>query len=106
MSVLESPSQIMNPPARTQEGVNVNNLLKQAQDNARGLYDDFEDYVREKPGTAILAATAVGYFLRKLPVGSIITAQVRLVSALLPPAVFVFGAAKLYEALKQEQKLP
>ena len=66
-------------PLSVEEGVNV--LLTNAQQHIR----------------------AVGYCLHRLPVRSLLVAQVRLLSALAPPALFVFGAAKVYEFLQRQE---
>jgi len=92
----------LNPatPLSVEEGVNV--LLGNARQNIRHRYQECEERVRRSPTTSLLAAVAVGYCLHRLPVRSILVAQVRLLSALAPPALFVYGAAKVCEFLQKE----
>jgi len=51
----------------------------------------------------VLGAVAAGYLLHRLPVRAILVTQVRVLSALAPPALFFFGAAKLYEFLQRQE---
>lgn len=88
------------PPLSVEEGVNV--LLCNAQQNIRYRYQECEERVRQSPTTSLLGAIAVGYCLHRLPVRSILVANVRLLSALAPPALFVYGAAKVCEFLQKE----
>jgi hypothetical protein len=46
---------------------------------------------------------AAGYLLNRLPVRAILVTQVRVLSALMPPALFLFGAAKLYDFLQRQE---
>lgn len=63
-----------------------------------------EDEVKSSPGKTLLLAAAAGYFLNQLPLRSIVAAKVRLASGILPPVLFLYGAAKLYEFSKSQQK--
>lgn len=83
-----------------EEGVNV--LLSNAQQCLRQSYQDCEDSIRKAPTTSVLGALAAGYVMHRLPVRAILVAQVRLLSALAPPALFLFGAAKVYEFLQKQ----
>ena len=87
-------------PMSVEEGVNA--LLGNAQQSLRHSYQECEKRVRKSPTTALLAAVAAGYCLHRLPVRAILVANVRLLSALVPPALFVFGAAKVCEFLQQQ----
>jgi hypothetical protein len=53
--------------------------------------------------TSVLGAAAAGYLLHRMPVRAILVTQVRVLSALTPPALFLFGAAKLYEFLQKQE---
>ena len=66
-------------------------------------YQACENKIRESPATSVLGAVAVGYLLHRLPVRAILVTQVRVLSALAPPALFLFGAAKLYEFLQRRE---
>ena len=80
----------------------VDQVLRDAQKCAERKYGEFEEKVREAPGTALLTALAAGYVLNQLPLRTIIAAKIKLASALFPPALFLFGAAKIYEFATQE----
>ena len=56
-----------------------------------------EEYVRGNPSQAVLSAVAAGFFLRLLPLGSIVGALVRLAIFALRPAIFIYGAVALYK---------
>lgn len=84
-----------------EEGVNV--LWCNARQGIRDRYQKCENRIRESPTTAVLGAAAVGYLLHRLPVRAILVTQVRVLSALAPPALFLFGAAKLYEFLQKQE---
>ena len=88
-------------PISMEEGVNV--LLRNARQGIRHRYHECEERVRKSPTTSVLGAVALGYFLRRLPVGSILATQVRVLSALTPPALVLFGAAKLCEFLQSTE---
>ncbi len=88
-------------PLSVEEGINA--LLSNAQESVRHHYQECELRVRQSPTTSVLTAVAIGYCLHRLPVRALLVAQVRLLSALAPPALFVFGAAKVYEFLQQQE---
>lgn len=84
-----------------EEGVHV--LWSNARQNICNRYQKCEDRIRESPKTAVFGAVAAGYLLHRLPVRSILVTQVRILSALTPPALFLFGAAKLYDFLQRQE---
>lgn len=90
------------PPKSMEEGVNV--LLNNTWQGIRHRYEKCENRIRRSPTTSVVGAAAVGYLLHRMPVRAILVTQVRVLSALTPPALFLFGAAKLCEYL-QKQKL-
>jgi hypothetical protein len=81
-------------PLSLEEGVGV--LLSNARQGIRRRYQECENRIRMSPTTAVLGAVAVGYFLHRMPVRAILVTQVRVLSALTPPALLLFGAAKFY----------
>jgi len=81
----------------------VTSMFRTAQDTVRRSYKECEGSVREAPGSSLLCAVATGYFLRLLPIGAILSGLVHLVAALLKPAILIFGAAKLYNYVQQQQ---
>lgn len=80
----------------------VNALLDDAKRNVCNRYDHYEDLVRQSPGKAVLISVAAGYLLHRLPVRSLLISQVRLVTALAPPTLLAFGAAKLCEFIQNQ----
>jgi hypothetical protein len=88
-------------PLSMEEGVNV--LLCNARQGLCRRFRKCEERIRKSPMTAVLGAAAAGYLLHRLPVRAILVTQVRVLSALAPPALFLFGAAKLYEFLQRQE---
>lgn len=84
-----------------EEGVSV--LLENARQSVRRRYRECQNRIRESPTTAVLGAVAAGYILHRMPVRAILVTQVRVLSALTPPALLLFGAAKLYEFLQRQE---
>ena len=84
-----------------EEGVNV--LLCNARQGIRHRYQRCQHQIRKSPMTAVLGAVAAGYLLHRLPVRAILVTQVRVLSALAPPALILFGAAKLYEFFQRQE---
>ena len=62
-----------------------------------------EDYVREKPGQSLFYAFVAGYILNRLPLGQIIGGVFRLFALVLKPAILIYGATKLYQAVQDEE---
>jgi len=88
-------------PLTMEEGVNV--LLNNARQGIRERYKKCENRVRKSPSTAVLGSVAVGYLLHRLPVRAILVTQVRVLSALTPPALLLFGAAKLFDFFQRQE---
>lgn len=82
----------------------VSALVDDVKKTVCRTYAECEQCVRESPGKSILLALAAGYCLHRLPVRSLLVAQVRLVAALAPPTLVAFGAAKLCEFLQNEAR--
>lgn len=80
----------------------VEALLSKTRLSIRHRYQKCEKQVRKSPTTSLLVAVAAGYCLHRLPVRAILVTQVRLLAALAPPALFLFGAAKLCEFLQRQ----
>ena len=78
-------------------------VLRNARQGVHDRHQRCENRVRRHPTTAVIGAVAVGYFLHRMPVRAILVTQVRVLSALTPPALFLFGAAKLYEFLQKQE---
>lgn len=88
-------------PLTMEEGVNA--LLSNARQGIRHRYQKCGNRIRRSPMTSVLGAVAAGYLLHRLPVRAILVTQVRVLSALTPPALLLFGAAKLYEFLQSQE---
>lgn len=88
-------------PLSMEEGVHI--LWCNAKQGLRHRYQRCQNKIRKSPSTSVLGAVAAGYLLHRLPVRAILVTQVRVLSALAPPALFLFGAAKLYEFLRRQE---
>lgn len=89
-------------PPTIEQGVNA--LVGDVKDKLTRTYDHCEQCVRKSPAQSLLLAVAGGYCLHRLPVRSILVTNVRLLAALAPPALLVFGAAKLCEFLQKQAR--
>ena len=76
--------------------------IQYAQDQFSEAMTQAEEFVREKPGQSLLIALAAGFLLNRLPVGRLFGALVRLVLFALKPALLVYGATKIYEAVQED----
>lgn len=88
-------------PMTLEEMVNVS--WSNVQHGICHRYQECENQIRKSPATSVVGAVAVGYLLHRLPVRAILITQVRVLAALAPPALFLFGAAKLYEFLQRQE---
>lgn len=77
-------------------------LVGQAREGFQHRYQACEQRIRKSPVKAVLGAVAAGYCAHQLPVRALVVANVRLIASLLPPALVLFGAAKVYEFLQKQ----
>lgn len=84
-----------------QEGVNT--LIGNARQGVRERYQECENRIRSSPTKAVLGAVAAGYLMHRLPMRAIVVTQVRVLAALTPPALLLFGAAKVFEFLQRQE---
>lgn len=84
-----------------EEGVHV--LMNNARQCIRERHEECEDRIRKSPTNAMLGAVAVGYILHRLPLRRILVTKVRVLAALTPPALILFGAAKLFDVLQKKE---
>jgi hypothetical protein len=98
---MNEPSNQPVTPLSMEQGINV--LWCNARQGLRDRYKKCQDGIRMSPTTAVLGSVAAGYLLHRLPVRAILVTQIRVLSALAPPALFFFGAAKLYEFLQKQE---
>jgi hypothetical protein len=89
------------PPLSMEQGINV--LWCNARQGLRDRYQQCENRIRKSPTTAVLGAVAAGYLMHRLPMRAILVTQVRVLAALAPPALVLFGAAKLFEFLQKQE---
>lgn len=76
--------------------------LQMAQDQFSEYLTQAEEYVREKPAQSVLMAVLAGFVLNRLPIFRLLGGVVRLALFALKPALLVYGATKVYEAVQQE----
>jgi hypothetical protein len=77
--------------------------LCEARQSIRQQYLRCEKRMRQSPMTTVLGSVAVGCLLHRLPVRAILFTHVRVLFALTPPALFLFGAAKLYDCMQRRE---
>jgi hypothetical protein len=75
--------------------------VRRAQAGLREQLHACEDSVRQSPTNALLIAGVTGYVLRSLPIGALLGGVIRIITALLRPALFIYLAAKLYENVQR-----
>ena len=88
-------------PATVEEMVSAS--LCSVREGIRLRHQKCESRIRKSPTASVLGAVGVGYLLHRLPVRAILITQVRVLSALAPPALFLFGAAKLLSFLQRQE---
>ena len=71
---------------------------------ATARFQEGENFVRQQPLQAVAMAAGMGYVLRILPLGSIVSSLVRVCLAALKPAALLYGAAKTYEIMVSSKK--
>ena len=92
------------PAPSVEQGIDA--FLTNTRQTISHRLETCEKDIRESPAKSVLAAAAVGYCLHRLPVRAILAAHVRLAAALMPPALALFGAAKLYDFLQTRAAAP
>jgi hypothetical protein len=80
----------------------IRSALNSGKEKTLEKLEDWEDRIRKNPKEYMLGAVAAGVLLHRLPIRSILVANVKLVSALAPPALLAYGAAKLCEVLQKK----
>ena len=79
--------------------------LRYTREHFDDLLAQTETYVRENPVQSLAYAVLAGFVLNRLGIGRIIRGIVRLALLALKPAILIYGAAKLYEASQEQEKL-
>ena len=62
-----------------------------------------EDFVRENPTRSLLYGVAAGVILDRLPIFRMLGVFLRLLLMAFKPAILIYGATKLYHAVKTEE---
>jgi hypothetical protein len=78
--------------------------LRYTREHFDELLTETETYVRENPVQSIAYAILAGFVLNRLGIGRILSGVVRLALFALKPAILIYGAAKLYEAAREEER--
>jgi hypothetical protein len=84
----------------------IRSVLDSGKEKTLDSLERWQECVRKHPLESVLGAVAAGCLLHRLPVRSILVANVKLVSALAPPALLAYGAAKLCEVLQKKAARP
>ena len=82
----------------------MNGQANEFQQKFNDIHAQTEEYVRSNPTQAVLSALGAGFILRLLPLGSILSAIVRLALFALRPAIFIYGAVALYKHFQAGQE--
>jgi hypothetical protein len=82
----------------TERGINF------ARDQWGEIMGQTEDFVRANPTKALLYGVAAGFVIDRLPIFRLFGFVVRLLLLALKPALFVFGAMKIYQATQQQEE--
>jgi hypothetical protein len=77
--------------------------LQYTKDQWDEIVAQTEDYVRANPTRSLLYGVGAGFILDRLPIFRIIGALLRLLLMAFKPAILIYGATKLYQAVKSEQ---
>jgi hypothetical protein len=90
-----------NPTPDTDQDIVVRGV-RYTKEHVGDFVGQAEEYVRDNPGQAVLYAFVAGYVLNRLPLGALLRGVVRLSFVALRPAMFVYGASRLYQAAQDE----
>jgi hypothetical protein len=100
---MDAISKAYHGPATASIDGGIQTLLNEAETGVRRGYQACGQHIREAPMGSVLGAMAAGYCMHQLPLRALVMANVRLIAALVPPALFFYGAAKVYELLQRQQ---
>ncbi len=78
--------------------------IRYAKDQFDVVLKETEQYVREKPAQSLLYALLAGFILNRLGIGRILGVVFRLGLFALKPAILIYGATKLYQAVEEENR--
>ena len=77
--------------------------LRYTKEQFGQILEQTEDFVRENPTRAMAYAVVAGLVIDRLPVFRILGGLTRLSLLALKPAVLIYGATKLYQAVQQNE---
>lgn len=77
--------------------------LNYTKDQIGDVLGQTEAYVRENPGQALLYAFVAGFVFHHFPATRMLNGVLRLSLVALKPAVLIYGATKLYQAMQDQE---
>jgi len=77
--------------------------IQYARDQVDAVLTQTEDYVRERPAQSLLYAFIAGFVMNRLPLTRIFAGVFRLGVLALKPAILIYGATKLYQAMEEDR---
>lgn len=77
--------------------------LRYTKEQFEQILEQTEEYVRENPTRALAYAAVAALVISRLPVGRILGGLVRLSLLAVKPAVLIYGATKLYQAVQEDE---
>lgn len=89
-------------PPTVEQGVRA--LVDDAKRCVQSRFAKCEAEIARHPGRAVAIAVGVGVLLHRLPVRSLIVANVKLLAALTPPLLLALGSAKAAEYLQRQAR--
>ncbi|CAN5514500.1 hypothetical protein BH20VER3_BH20VER3_20830 [soil metagenome] len=78
--------------------------LQYTKEQWNEIISQTEDFVRANPTKSLLYGVAAGFILDRLPIFSILALFVRLLLKALKPAVLIYGASKVYQAVQSDEE--
>ena len=78
--------------------------FRYTKDQLEEVVGQAEKYVRGNPARSIAYAVAAGVVLNRLPICRILGGFTRLAMAAFKPAILVYGATKLYQAVQENPR--
>lgn len=97
---MNDPLNLPDRPRPLEEG--LRDCLCNARQTIQQQHHRCENRVRQSPTTAVITAVAAGYLLHRLPLRAILVTKIRVLSALTPPALFLYGAAKIFDYIQRQ----
>jgi hypothetical protein len=76
--------------------------VRYTKEQLDALVSQTEDYVRQHPAQSLFYAFVAGLILDRLPVGRVLNGVFRLSLFAIKPAILIYSATKLYQALEEE----